>query len=192
MLVVAVVAIIVVGPKDLPKMLRSFGKVMGNMRRMAGDFQKQFDDAVREADLDEVKNVASGKGFSPLEDIKKATDKYNRDLKQSIENAGSSDDKPAADAGDDPGAIAGESLPEPAAAPKPASAGKPVKSAPKPSPKPAASSTTTKRSPAKSAAKSGAGNPAKKAPARKPAPKKTAAKKPTPNKAARTKATRAS
>ena len=59
MLVVAVVAIIVVGPKDLPKMLRSFGKVMGNMRRMAGDFQKQFDDAVREAELDEVKNIAS-------------------------------------------------------------------------------------------------------------------------------------
>lgn len=188
MLVVAVVAIIVVGPKDLPKMLRSFGKVMGNMRRMAGDFQKQFDDAVREADLDEVKNVASGKGFSPLEDIKKATDKYNRDLKQSIENAGSSDDKPAADAGDDPGAIAGESLPEPAAAPKPASAGKPVKSAPKPSTRSAAA----KKEPAKSAAKSGAGNPAKKAQARKPAPKKTAAKKPTPNKAARTKATRAS
>lgn len=171
MLVVAVVAIIVVGPKDLPKMLRSFGKVMGNMRRMAGDFQKQFDDAVREADLEEVKKVASGKGFAPLDDIKKATEKYNRDLKQSIEDAGSNGDKTAvpkmASAGDDPGAIAEESLPEPAKPAKPAAAEKPVKSSPKP------------------AAESSDSAAAKKQPARKPAAKKPAAKKAAPGKAAK-------
>ena len=134
MLVVAVVAIIVVGPKDLPKMLRSFGKVMGNMRRMAGDFQKQFDDAVREAELDEVKNIASGKGFAPLDDVKKATEKYTREVKQSMADTAKGvnsalDDKPAAtaaSAGDDPGAVAEESLPEPVTPAKPVAAKKPA------------------------------------------------------------------
>ena len=150
MLVVAVVAIIVVGPKDLPKMLRSFGKVMGNMRRMAGDFQKQFDDAVREAELDEVKNIASGKGFAPLDDVKKATEKYTREVKQSMDDAAKGvnsalDDKSAAttaSAGDDPGAVAEESLPEPATPAKPAAAKKP-----------AARKVAAKKSAAKKAAK---------------------------------------
>ena len=172
MLVVAVVAIIVVGPKDLPKMLRSFGKVMGNMRRMAGDFQKQFDDAVREAELDEVKNIASGKGFAPLDDVKKAADKYNRDFKQSIADAGKGvndalDDKPAtgmASAGDDPGAIA-DSLPEPA---KPAVAA------------PAKAASGTKAA-AKTTASAAAGEKAKK-----PAPAKAAARKPAAKKPAKT------
>lgn len=176
MLVVAVVAIIVVGPKDLPKMLRSFGKVMGNMRRMAGDFQKQFDDAVREAELDEVKNIASGKGFAPLDDVKKAADKYNRDFKQSIADAGKGvndalDDKPAtgmASAGDDPGAIA-DSLPEPA---KPAAA----------APAKAASGTKAAAKPAaKTTAGAAAGEKAKK-----PAPAKAAARKPAAKKPAKT------
>ena len=176
MLVVAVVAIIVVGPKDLPKMLRSFGKVMGNMRRMAGDFQKQFDDAVREAELDEVKNIASGKGFAPLDDVKKAADKYNRDFKQSIADAGKGvndalDDKPAtgmASAGDDPGAIA-DSLPEPA---KPAAA-------------PAKAASSTKAA-AKTTAGSAADAKAKKPAAAKAAASKPAAKKPAARKPAKT------
>ena len=160
MLVVAVVAIIVVGPKDLPKMLRSFGKVMGNMRRMAGDFQKQFVDAVREAELDEVKNIASGKGFAPLDDVKKATEKYTREVKQSMADTAKGvnsalEDKPAAtaSAGDDPGAVAEESLPEPATPAKPAAAKKPA---------------------------------TRKAAAKKPAAKKAAPKKAAPEKAAKT------
>jgi sec-independent protein translocase protein TatB len=49
-LVIAVVAIIVVGPKELPRMLRSFGKTMGMVRRTANDFKRQFDEALREAE----------------------------------------------------------------------------------------------------------------------------------------------
>ena len=55
MLVIAVVMIVVVGPKDLPKMLRTFGKTTAKMRSMAGDFQKQFNEALKEAELDDVK-----------------------------------------------------------------------------------------------------------------------------------------
>ena len=55
MLVIAVVMIVVVGPKDLPKMLRTFGKTTAKLRSMAGDFQKQFNEALKEAELDDVK-----------------------------------------------------------------------------------------------------------------------------------------
>jgi sec-independent protein translocase protein TatB len=58
LLVVAVVAIIVVGPKDLPRLMRTFGIYAGKIRRAAGDFQRQFEDAMAESEADEVrKNI---------------------------------------------------------------------------------------------------------------------------------------
>ena len=72
MLVIAVVMIVVVGPKDLPRMLRTFGKMTAKLRGMAGDFQKQFNEAMREADLDEVKkSVDSLKSLNPANEIRK-------------------------------------------------------------------------------------------------------------------------
>jgi sec-independent protein translocase protein TatB len=56
LLVVAVVAIVVVGPKDLPDMLRNLGKGMRTVRRMASDFQGQFNEALKEAELDDVRD----------------------------------------------------------------------------------------------------------------------------------------
>lgn len=55
LLVIAVVLVVVVGPKDLPGMLRTFGRVMRQMRGMAGDFRRQFDEALKEAELDDVR-----------------------------------------------------------------------------------------------------------------------------------------
>jgi len=55
LLVVAIVAIVVVGPKDLPKLMRTFGFYAGKVRRMAGDFQRQFNDAMAESEADEVR-----------------------------------------------------------------------------------------------------------------------------------------
>jgi len=57
LLVIAVVLIVVVGPKDLPPMLRAFGKMTTRLRSMAGEFRAQFDDALREADLDDVRKT---------------------------------------------------------------------------------------------------------------------------------------
>ncbi len=58
LLVVAVVAIVVVGPKDLPKLMRTFGFYAGKIRRAAGDFRRQFEDAMAESEADEVrKNI---------------------------------------------------------------------------------------------------------------------------------------
>jgi sec-independent protein translocase protein TatB len=73
MLVIAIVMIVVVGPKDLPKMLRTFGRTTAKMRSMAGDFRKQFDDALKEAELDGVKDSLNDlRRMNPAADIKKA------------------------------------------------------------------------------------------------------------------------
>jgi sec-independent protein translocase protein TatB len=79
MLVIAVVMIVVVGPKDLPKMLRAFGKTTAKLRSMAGDFQKQFNEALKEAELDDVKkSVESLKGLNPATEIKKQLNPFEK------------------------------------------------------------------------------------------------------------------
>jgi sec-independent protein translocase protein TatB len=59
MLVVGAVALVVIGPKDLPAALRQAGKWMGTVRRMAADFQGQVNQAMREAELDELRREVS-------------------------------------------------------------------------------------------------------------------------------------
>lgn len=74
-LVIAVVAIVVVGPKDLPPMLRAFGRTVSKMRKMAGEFQGQFNEALREAELDDVKKSFDElRGLNPLNDIRRSLD----------------------------------------------------------------------------------------------------------------------
>jgi len=58
-LVVGVVALLVIGPKDLPRVLRTVGQTVGKMRRMAAEFQNQFMEAIKEADLEDVKKEIS-------------------------------------------------------------------------------------------------------------------------------------
>ncbi len=53
--IVGVVALIVIGPKELPRVMRTVGQVVGRMRRMANEFQQQFNEAMREAELEDVK-----------------------------------------------------------------------------------------------------------------------------------------
>ena len=58
LLVIAIVAIVVVGPKDLPKLMRTLGFYAGKVRRAAADFQRQFHEAMAESEADEVrKNI---------------------------------------------------------------------------------------------------------------------------------------
>jgi sec-independent protein translocase protein TatB len=74
-LVIAIVLIVVVGPKDLPNMLRTFGTTMRKMRAMASDFQTQFGDALKEAELDEVrKTIDDVRGLNPRNAIRDALD----------------------------------------------------------------------------------------------------------------------
>jgi len=69
LVVIAVVALIAIGPKELPGVLRMVGQWMGKARRMASEFQGQFQEAMREAEMadlkktfDEVKDAATGLG----------------------------------------------------------------------------------------------------------------------------------
>ena len=55
LLVIAAIALIVVGPKDLPIMMRKLGQFLGRMRAMAGEFRASFDDLARQAELDELR-----------------------------------------------------------------------------------------------------------------------------------------
>ena len=57
LLVIGVVAIVVVGPKELPRLMRTFGHYTGKLRAMASDFQRQFEDAVRDSEIDEVRKA---------------------------------------------------------------------------------------------------------------------------------------
>ena len=78
-LVIGAVALIVIGPKDLPKALRTVGNMTAKMRRMASEFQSQFNEAMREAELDDIKKEVSGlnqsvaslnTGFNPIQTIR--------------------------------------------------------------------------------------------------------------------------
>lgn len=72
MILLVVVAIIVVGPKDLPLMMRKFGRFTGKMRAMAFEFKQGIDELGRQAELEELrKEVANLKAHTGLDDIKK-------------------------------------------------------------------------------------------------------------------------
>ena len=89
LLLIGVVALIFIPPKDLPEALRQIGRLVGQARRMAGEFQNQFNEAIREAELTDLKDefnhmkkTASLEGalahvaeaIEPLESIGKANE----------------------------------------------------------------------------------------------------------------------
>ncbi|WP_214470610.1 Sec-independent protein translocase protein TatB [Mesorhizobium sp. dw_380] len=99
MLVIAIVMIVVVGPKDLPNMLRTFGRTTAKLRSMAADFQKQFNEALKEAELEDVKkSVDELRGLSPVAEIRKQLNPFEQaaaDVRAGVDAA--MKPKPAAD-----------------------------------------------------------------------------------------------
>jgi len=57
LVVIGVVALVVIGPKELPGVLRMVGQWMGKARKMAGEFQGQFNEAMREAEMADLKKT---------------------------------------------------------------------------------------------------------------------------------------
>lgn len=177
MLVVAVIAIIFVGPKELPGMLRTFGKAMKKVRALAGDFQRQFNDALEDAELDGLKDTVNK--VRDLDPTKQIKDKLNP-LKQEMSDI-SDDLKETTDF--DPNKLFDESkapvVDEPvkvdveAALERQAAADKAAKSASKKvAAKPAVKkAATAKKAPTKTAVAK------KAAPVKKAAPKKAPVKK---------------
>jgi sec-independent protein translocase protein TatB len=69
-LILLVVALVVVGPKDLPRLMNMAGKWAGKARAMANEFRKSFDEMARQAELDELrKEIENLKNNNPLSDI---------------------------------------------------------------------------------------------------------------------------
>lgn len=62
LLLLGIVALIVIGPKDLPVLLRTLGKYVGIIRRQAAEFRAQFEEAVRESELDQLKKDVESMG----------------------------------------------------------------------------------------------------------------------------------
>ena len=146
MLVIAVVMIVIVGPKDLPKMLRAFGRTTAKMRSMAGDFQRQFNEALKEAELEDVKkSVDSLKSLNPAAEIKKQLNPFEKaaaDVRAGLDSLKPNPDEPAS-----PVAHAAEPL-KAGAAPIPGEAANPEQAAssaaaPAPVPAPAAAPVPT-------------------------------------------------
>ncbi|PZR51335.1 MAG: twin-arginine translocase subunit TatB [Stutzerimonas stutzeri] len=184
-LVIAIVLIIVVGPKDLPQMLRTFGRMMSKMRGMAGDFRQQFDEALREADLEDVKKtIGEAQKLNPLNTIREAVNPLRQmgdDIKADLQKTTSSVSSTAPAATPAEG-VAGST---PAEVPKPVSAepvaAVPLKAGPvtKTATRKPADATDKAAKPRKAAAKA---EPVAKA-AEKPAAKASAEKKAAPAKA---------
>lgn len=90
LLVIAVVMIIVVGPKDLPAMLRTMGRYAGKLRRTANEFRGQFEDAIREFELDDVRSeLASLRNINPANAIKETVSKSLDPVREPIDEVGS-------------------------------------------------------------------------------------------------------
>jgi sec-independent protein translocase protein TatB len=91
LLVIGIVALVVIGPKELPGLLRTAGTAMGKVRRMAAEFRSQFDEAMREAELEEAKKAfrtvdetarsATTSTFNPLDTIRNEIKAVKEEMK---------------------------------------------------------------------------------------------------------------
>ena len=94
-LLIGVVALIVIGPKELPAVLRTLGQWTRKVRAMAADFQNQFQEAMREAEMADLKKQVDDvahdiKHYDPLKDVRADLEAAGKDIQTSLEQ------KPAA------------------------------------------------------------------------------------------------
>lgn len=139
-LVIGIVALLVVGPKDLPLLMRKIGKAMARARAMANEFRSSFDEMARQSELDELRKevqaLRTGQGMVPLgaeadAAFREIRDDLNRPLDEPVMLAAPDEwpDSPPVMA-----PLAADPSPEPAAGPK-------AKAAPRSRKTPAESST---------------------------------------------------
>jgi sec-independent protein translocase protein TatB len=103
LLVIAIVALVVIGPKELPGLLRTWGKWMSQMRGMAADFRGHVDEMVRQSELDEVKKQLEGspgldlQSLDPTQQIKQHIQEGMAEGEKAFNEAKSSFDNPLAE-----------------------------------------------------------------------------------------------
>jgi sec-independent protein translocase protein TatB len=101
LLILGIVALLVIGPKDLPALLRTIGKYMGIIKRQAAEFRAQFDEAMRESEIHELKKSVETIQQETETSMREATssvEKQLADARQSVDGV-MEEPKPAVDAG---------------------------------------------------------------------------------------------
>lgn len=89
LLFLAVLAILVVGPKDLPRMMRTIGQYTAKIRGAAREFQRSFDEMARESELDELrKQIAEVKANNPVTQVKEAIKHPLDSVGKALDDAG--------------------------------------------------------------------------------------------------------
>lgn len=88
-LIIGVVALIVIGPKELPGVLRTLGQYTRKVRKMAGEFQNQFQEAMREAEMADLKKEVDAmasdiKNYDPLKDVRSDVEAMGKDIESSL------------------------------------------------------------------------------------------------------------
>jgi sec-independent protein translocase protein TatB len=100
LLILGIVALLVIGPKDLPALLRTIGKYMGIIKRHAAEFRAQFDEAMRESELEQLKKEVEKVGSETEASIRSAeltVDKELSDARQDVDGLMGDEAKPSAD-----------------------------------------------------------------------------------------------
>ena len=95
-LLIGVVALIVIGPKELPAVMRTLGQWTRKVRGMASEFQNQFQEAIREAEMadlkKEVDDLAEGvKNFDPLKEVRADVETMGENVKRSLSSSSEAD-----------------------------------------------------------------------------------------------------
>jgi len=91
---IGIVALLVIGPKELPAVLRTVGQWMTKLRRMAGEFQTQFQEAMREAEMADLKKqvdeitgqAQSYASFDPVGEVRKEFESTQQQIENAIAN----------------------------------------------------------------------------------------------------------
>jgi sec-independent protein translocase protein TatB len=89
-LILAVVAIVVVGPKELPSLLRAVGQFIAQLRRHAAEFRTQFDEAMKSTELDQIRRDVQAiktDATESLRGIERSIEKDVADAKTSVDKA---------------------------------------------------------------------------------------------------------
>jgi sec-independent protein translocase protein TatB len=139
LLLIGIVALIAIGPKELPTVLRTLGQWMSKLRRMASEFQNQFQEAMREAEMADLKKqvdemtsqAQSYASFDPVSEVKRELESTQQQIESAMVDKGGAATPSPPVAAEPSTSPAGAALPAapatdaaapPSAAPEPATA----------------------------------------------------------------------
>jgi sec-independent protein translocase protein TatB len=117
LLIIGIVALIAIGPKELPGVLRTLGQWMSKLRRMASEFQSQFHEAMREAELADLKKqvddmtsqAQSYANFDPVSEVRQELESTQQQIESAmIEKPAVETTSPPVAAQSNPASVGGE------------------------------------------------------------------------------------